>query len=231
MDESWSSGTSSSWSSTRERVRRASLKRRENQKKKKRHSKSITIRTPQEQAIHERFGYLTGLISKEDLQEIIENEKKRREQRQLLDLVSRSDLQGILDREKRRRSSVASEEEIPTKKNKRKSKKRQSGLMSTFNSSSKRKHSYNDKPTMTERVTQLIPNVFNTNRRKSRSRKNEDEMYSKMESQQTSISTSVRSPYRYLFYVMVGIGVTGLILAVVAVVSYMNQQKEKNAPP
>ncbi|KAL3935847.1 MAG: hypothetical protein SGBAC_008713 [Bacillariaceae sp.] len=234
MDDSWSSGTSSSWSSrsespTRERMRRAKLKRRKSRAQKRLSKPKIN---PQEQAIHDRFGYLTGLISKEDLQEIIENEKKRREQRQLLELVSRSDLQGILNRERSRRTSGY--EEIPTKKAKKK-KKRQSSLVSAkaFDSPT-RKHKYDeDKPTMKEKVTKLMPKSFTSSKKKHKTRKEEEEeMFSKMESQHSSVTTldtSVRKPYSYLFYAMVCIGMTGLILAVVAVVSYTNQQKE-NAP-
>ncbi|CAJ1954827.1 unnamed protein product [Cylindrotheca closterium] len=234
-DDNWSSGTSSGWSSrsespTRERMRRASLKRRKSRARRRGSKSKSKSNSPQEQAIHNRFGYLTGLISKEDLQEIIDNEKRRREQRQLLELVSRSDLQGILDRERNRRSIEY--EDIPIEKKTKK--KRQSNRMSAkaFNSS-KRRHIYEeDKPTMKEKVTKLMPNVFSSNRRKNKTRKEEDEMLSKMESQESSVTAldrTVRKPYSYLFYGMVCIGMTGLILAAVAVVSYMNQQKE-NVP-
>ncbi|CAJ1944158.1 unnamed protein product [Cylindrotheca closterium] len=166
-------------------MRGASLKRRKSRARRRR-SKSKSS-SPQEQAIHERFGYLTGLISKEDLQEIIDNETRRREQRQLLELVSRSDLQGILDRERNRRSSEY--EDIPIEKKTKK--KRQSSRVSAraFNSP-KRKHiCEEEKPTMRENVPKLMPNVFSSSKRKHKTRKkDEDEMLSKMESQESSVT-------------------------------------------
>lgn len=175
----------------------------------------------QEQAIQRRFGYLMNIVSSKELQEIVENERRRRAREELLELVAQSDLQGIVDRERSRRRERG--DDVQRKKEKQKN--RQSFPLDYYQEHRR------EGPTLKEKSSKFGRNPYasSSTKRKHKSRKGEeDELFSMMESQSSSLSmnSSVRHPNRYLYYVMACIGSMGLVLAVVAVVAYLNQRED-----
>lgn len=163
-----------------------------------------------------------NFVSSQELQEIVENERRRRARSELLELVAQSDLRGIVNRERRRRGEGGDDVR------REKQKKRRSSLVPTNHR--RGEHWQEEEPALKKKAWKLNLKAFAST--KSRNKGREDERFSKMESQASSLSldSSVRQPKSYLFYVMVCIGLLGLALTGVAVVAYLKQREEDSVP-